>query len=159
MFSGMTILTRLLAAGAPLVFLASCANRSEFVPEGGPVTVGMPSELSDRERTYVGEVDGALRGVGYQPVRHGAGELKLEFRISEGPINTDTTIELLDGRTVLAEGRGRGSGVPMIGRDKVAERSFQKAFGDFQAALPGAEAARVPGGAPEGNGEEMEYVY
>src|SRR5688500_2514154 len=123
----MKLFIRLLATGAPLVFLFSCANRSEFVPDGGPVTVGMPAELSDRERNYVSEVDGALRHEGYQPVRHGAGELRLEFRISEGPINTDTTIELRDGRTVLAEGHGRGSGVPMIGRDKVAERSFQKA--------------------------------
>ena len=159
MFSGMKFSTRLLAVGAPLVFLASCASRSEFVPDGGPVTVGMPAELSDRERTYMGEVDGALRSGGYQPVRHGAGELKLQFRISEGPINTDTTIELRDGRTVIAAGHGRGSGVPMIGRDKVAERSFQKAFGDFQAALPGAEAARMSGSVPEGNGEETEYVY
>lgn len=151
--------TRLLALSAPFVFLVSCASRSEFVPESGPVTVGMPAELSERERSYMGEVDTALRGEGYQPVRHGAGELKLEFRISEGPINTDTTIQLREGRKVLAEGNGRGSGMPMIGRDKVAERSFQKAFGDFQAALPGAQSARTHGTETHGSGDETEYVY
>lgn len=155
----MKLFRRLLAVASPLVFLASCATRSEYMPDGGPVTVGMPAELSDRERTYIVEVDGALRGEGYQPVRHGAGELSLEFRISEGPINTDTDIELRDGRTVLAEGHGRGSGVPMVGRDKVAERSFRKAFDDFRAALPGAASARMPGGVSGGNPEEMEYVY
>lgn len=155
----MKFCTRLLALSAPLVFLISCAGRTEFVPESGPVTVGMPAELSERERTYVGEVDSALRNEGYQPVRYGAGELKLEFRISEGPINTDTTIQLREGRTVLAEGNGRGSGMPMFGRDKVAERSFQKAFGDFQAALPGAQSARTHGTETRGSGDEMEYVY
>jgi hypothetical protein len=155
----MKLCTRLLAISAPLVFLISCAGRTEFVPESGPVTVGMPGELSERERTYVGEVDAALRSEGYQPVRYGAGELKLEFRIAEGPINTDTTIELREGRTVLAEGNGRGSGMPMIGRDKVAERSFQKAFGDFQAALPGAQSARTQGTETHGSGDETEYVY
>jgi hypothetical protein len=155
----MKLYTRLAAISAPLVFLISCAGRTEFVPESGPVTVGMPAELSERERIYVGEVDSALRNEGYQPVRYGAGELKLEFRISEGPINTDTTIQLREGRTVLAEGNGRGSGMPMFGRDKVAERSFQKAFGDFQAALPGAQSARTHGTETHGSGDEMEYVY
>ncbi|MCW1921874.1 hypothetical protein OKA05_04880 [Luteolibacter arcticus] len=155
----MKILTRSLAIVAPLTFLAACAGRTEFTPESGPITVGMPAKLSDRERSYVSEVDGALRSEGYQPVRAGAGELRLDFEISEGPINTDTTIELREGRTVLAEGHGRGSGVPMIGRDKVAERSFRKAFGDFQAALPGAQGARAAVGEATGNPEEMEYVY
>lgn len=148
--------TRLIALGAPLVLLASCANRSEFVPDGGPVTVAMPAELSDRERTYVSEVDGALRGESYQPVRHGAGELNLVFRISEGPINTRTSIELREGRKVLAEGHGRGAGMPMMGRDKIAERSFQQAFGEFQAALPGAAAARMPQAGADDDGL---YVY
>jgi hypothetical protein len=144
----------LLASGS-LLILGSCATRTEFRPEGGPVTVGMPAELSERERGYVGEVETALRGAGYLPVRHGAGELELEFRISEGPINADTTLELRDGGTVLAQGEGRGSGVPMIGRDKVTERSFRKAFDDFQAVLPAAGAAPT---APA-DGGEMEYVY
>ncbi len=153
----MTVFARLLAMGTALVFLGGCASRSEFIPDGSTTTVGMPAELSDRERNHVGELDAALRREGYQPVRHGAGELELEFRISEGPINTSTSIELRDGRTVLAEGRGRGAGMPMIGRDKIAERSFQQAFGEFEAALPGAAAARMSGG--DAGGEEMEYVY
>ena len=152
----MKLLIRLLALGTPFALLVSCANRSEFVPDGGPVTVAMPAELSDRERTYVSEVDGALRGESYQPVRHGAGELKLVFRISEGPINTRTSIELREGRKVLAEGHGRGAGMPMMGRDKIAERSFQQAFGEFQAALPGAASARLPQAGADDDGL---YVY
>lgn len=149
-----------LAAGLPLVFLSSCASRTEFTPDDAPVTVGMPAELSDRERTYVREVDGALRSGGYQPVRNGAGELNLEFRISEGPINTDTRIALRDGRTVLAEGNGRGAGMPMWGRDKVAERSFQQAFGEFQGSLPPAGSHGTPsGGSPAPYSPEEEYVY
>lgn len=153
-----------LALIAAFVFLVvGCASRSEFVPAGAPVTVGMPAELSERERSYVGEVEGALRGAGYLPVRHGLGELQLEFRIAAGPINTDTRIELSEGGTgtVLARGEGRAAGVPMIGRDKVADRSFQEAFGAFQAALPGAAAAQPygTGPGPGGEADEMEYVY
>jgi hypothetical protein len=156
----MKLFTCSLVMSVPLAFLVSCAGRTEFMPDSGPVTVGMPAELSDRERTYVGEVDTALRNEGYQPVRSGSGELRLDFRIAEGPINTDTTIQLCDGRTILAEGNGRGSGMPMFGRDKIAERSFQKAFGDFQAALPGAAAARSSGASGSGSGNpDEEYVY
>ena len=43
-----------------------------------------------------------------------------------------------------------------MGRDKVAERSFQEAFGEFQAALPGAVAARMPQAAADDDGL---YVY
>jgi hypothetical protein len=155
----MKLIMRLVAVGVGLVFLGGCATRTEFTPDGGPVTVGMPAELTDRERGYMTEVDSALRGAGYVPVRHGAGELELDFRIEEGPINTDTTIVLQDGRTVLAEGRNRGSGIPLIGRDKVAERSFRKAFDDFQAALPGASSAGLPAGPAGGVPEDVEYVY
>jgi hypothetical protein len=152
----MEIFSRLLVLGASLAFLTGCANRSEFIPDGSTTTVGMPAELSDRERNHVSELDAALRREGYLPVRHGAGELELEFRISEGPINTTTTIELREGRKVLAEGRGRGAGMPMIGRDKIAERSYQEAFGEFQSALPGAAAARLP---QAGADEDGLYVY
>jgi hypothetical protein len=160
MFGGMKFFNRLLLSAAPLLFLASCANRTEFVPEGGPVTVGMPSELSDRERTYVGEVESTLRGSGYQPVRHDTGELALDFRIAQGPVNSDTVIELRDGRRVIARGAGRGSGVPMLGRDKRAEHSFRQAIEEFQTSLPQASSARVPAPAPSpGGAAEMEYVY
>jgi hypothetical protein len=152
----MKLFARLLALGTPLAFLAGCANRSEFIPDGSTTTVGMPAELSDRERNHVSELDAALRREGYLPVRHGAGELELEFRISEGPINTSTTIELREGRKVLAEGHGRGAGMPMIGRDKIAERSYQEAFGEFESALPGAAAARLP---QAGADEDELYVY
>ena len=154
----MKIFTRQLVLGASLAFLAGCASRSEFIPDGSTTTVGMPAELSDRERNHVSELDAALRREGYLPVRHGAGELELEFRISEGPINTSTTIELREGRKVLAEGRGRGAGMPMIGRDKIAERSFEQAFGEFQSALPGAAAARLPQ-AGAGSDDDGLYVY
>ena len=153
----------MIAISTLLLCLPGCASRSEFIPEGGTVTVGMPAALSDRERAFIPEVDAALREGGYLPVRHGAGELSLDFRIAAGPINTDTVIELRDGRTVLAEGEGRGSGVPGIGRDKVAERSFQRAVDGFRASLPAAGSTRVPAGvAPVPSGgdpAEMEYVY
>jgi hypothetical protein len=152
----MKIFTRLLVLGTSLAFIAGCASRSEFIPDGSTTTVGMSAELSDRERNHVSELDAALRREGYLPVRHGAGELELEFRISEGPINTSTSIKLREGRKVLAEGRGRGAGMPMIGRDKIAERSYQEAFGEFEAALPGAAAARLP---QMGANDDGLYVY
>jgi hypothetical protein len=152
----MKTFSRLLALATSLAFLAGCANRSEFIPDGSTTTVGMPAELSDRERNHVTELDAALRREGYLPVRHGAGELELEFRISEGPINTTTTIKLREGRKVLAEGQGRGAGMPMIGRDKIAERSYQEAIGEFESALPGAAAARLP---QAGADEDGLYVY
>jgi hypothetical protein len=156
----MKFFKRLVLSAAPLIFLASCASRTEFVPEGGPVTVGMPAQLSDRERTYVGELESTLRGSGYLPVRHDTGELALDFRIAHGPINSDTAIELRDGRRVIARGAGRGSGVPMLGGDKRAERSFRGALEEFQASLPQATSSRSPSPAPTpSSGGEMDYVY
>lgn len=150
------LIARCLVWGAAFALLAGCANRSEFVPEGDVTTVGMPAELSDRERQYVSEVDAILRREGYLPVRHGSGELGLAFRIAEGPGYARTKLELSEGWKVLAKGRGWAAGVPMVGRDRVAERSFRQAFGEFESALPGAAAARVSGG--EAGGEDL-YVY
>ena len=151
---------RLFLFAAPLLFLASCASRTEFVPEGGPVTVGMPAQLSDRERTYVGEVESTLRGSGYLPVRHDTGELALDFRIAHGPINSDTAIELRDGRRVIARGAGRGSGVPMLGSDKRVERSFRQAIEEFRTALPQASGSGAPAPAMSTVGDgETDYVY
>jgi hypothetical protein len=144
----------LLAAAA--VLSSSCATRTAFTPERSQITVGMPAKLSDRERSYISNVDGSLRGQGYLPVRHGAGEMRLDFEISEGPINTDTSIRLSEGKTVVAEGEGRAAGAPLIGRAKVAERSFHRAFEAFEASLP--HASSVSQYSVETQ-ENQEYVY
>ena len=139
-----------------LLGVAGCAGRTDFVPQGGPVTVGMPAKLSERERGYIGQVEGALRGAGYMPVRHGKGEMALDFTMEQGPINTDTTISLFQNERLVAEGRGRKGGVPLIGRNRVADESFQQAFSSFQASLP-------PGGAstdfPAGGSDPLGYGY
>jgi hypothetical protein len=147
----------------PVILLAavallspSCATRTAFTPERSQITVGMPAKLSDRERSYIPNVDGSLRSQGYLPVRHGTGDMRLDFGISEGPINTDTRIRLYEGRTVIAEGEGRAAGAPLIGRDKVAERSFNRAFGAFEASLPHSSSAGLPAAGAQ---EDQEYVY
>ncbi len=116
------------------LFLVSCASgtRSPFAPVSAPPTVGMPAALNDRERLFVGDLEGALQQHGLVPVRHGAGDMSLEFAMDAGPINTDTRIALMDGRRQIARGTGRASGVPLVGRSTVAERSFNKAFEQFQ---------------------------
>lgn len=149
-----TVLLALLSA----ILLPSCiTSRSEFSPESRQVTVGMPSKLSERERFYISDVDRTLRDQGYTPVRHGTGDLDLEFEIAEGPINIDTTIELFEARDQVAKGFGRAAGAPLIGRDKVAERSFNTAFEEFRSALPGASER---GSRDHGNAvPEEQYVY
>lgn len=118
-----------------LMFLASCApSRTPFSP-GGPTTVGMPEKLSDRERTFVPDIDSALRREGLIPVRHGKGDLQLDFTISSGPINIETRIALLEDEAVLFAATGRSGGVPLIGRANVAQKSFDEAMAEFQSEL------------------------
>jgi hypothetical protein len=129
---------------APLtaLLLASCgANRTPYTPDVPP-TIGMPAELSDRERLFMPEVDSALRREGLVPVADGRGDTQLEFKISEGPIHTDTVIKLIEGESLLAKGSGRAAGVPMVGRSDVAEKSFTAAFADFKNDLSGVAARR-----------------
>lgn len=151
----MTNFYRLGAAMALAISISSCATtRSSFTPENGPPTVGMPAQLSERERTFVPEIESALRNRGYAPVRNGSGDLDLEFQIAEGPINTDTKIELSEQGRLVAEGRGRAAGAPLIGRKGVAVKSFQRAFSEFQGSLSGGG-----GGEPAGdqNGPQNGY--
>lgn len=117
-------------------------NRTAFTPNSGPITVGMPAELNERERLFVTDIEGALRENGLLPVRHGAGDLALEFTMSAGPINTNTRIALLEAERIIAKGEGRASGVPLIGRSSVAEKSFARAFENFQAELSVAKGRR-----------------
>lgn len=142
------------------VALPSCyTSRSDFAPENHQVTVGMPSKLSERERFYISDVDRTLRDQGYTPVRNGAGDLELEFEIAEGPINIDTTIELYEHRSQIAKGFGRAAGAPLIGRDKVADRSFNTAYEEFRSSLPNASDRSSRSYDNEESNGEQEYVY
>ncbi len=131
-----TVITSLLVIGC------AGAGRTPFTPESGPPTVGMPAALSERERLFMPDVEAALRDEGLLPVRHGGGEMDLEFTIDAGPINTNTRIILLEGRRTIARGTGRASGVPLVGRSTVAENSFARAFEEFQAELAQARVRR-----------------
>lgn len=121
--------------------------------------MGMPAKLSDRERSYISNIDQSLRSEGYLPVRHGMGDMQLDFAIAEGPINTDTTIRLREDRRTVAEGHGRAAGAPVIGRSKVAEKSFNRAYEGFQSSLSSTSqgGSRSQGGAAPV--EDQEYVY
>jgi len=152
----MKILTGLFAAVSAAALTSCLTSRTEFAPEKSQTTVGMPAKLSDRERSHIHEIDRSLRNQGYVPVRNGTGDTQLDFQISEGPINVDTTIRLSEGRSVLAEGNGRAAGAPLIGRDKVAERSFSQAFEAFDAALPNSSSVGHGDAQPSDN---EEYVY
>ncbi len=156
----MNALIRLFSAMILGFLVSNCGtSRSAFTPQSGPPTVGMPAELSERERAFVSDLETALRDRGYVPVRHGAGDMQLKFEIAEGPINTDATIELYEGRRLLAKGQGRGSGAPMVGRAKVAEKSFSRAFEEFQSSLQGSPPGRFTETVPNGGRGHAEYVY
>lgn len=152
-----------IAAAASAALLSSCAtNRSAFAPENHQPTVGMPAQLSDRERSYISNLDSSLRGEGFLPVRHGAGDMQLEFQMDEGPINTDTTIQLFEGRRVIASGSGRAAGAPMIGRSKVADKSFNRAYEVFQSSLSSRSGYRQSESynrGPSATGNSQDYVY
>jgi len=135
-FRTLTLLAALLVIGC------AGAGRTAFTPESGPPTVGMPAELNDRERLFVTDIEASLRDNGLLPVRHGAGDMALEFTMDAGAINTNTRIALLDGRRTIARGTGRASGVPLIGRSSVAEKSFSRAFEQFQDELSEARNRR-----------------
>jgi hypothetical protein len=133
MVPGMQIFSRA-ASLFFVVLLASCASntRTPFTPESGPPTVGMPAALSERERLFVPDLEAALRNEGLVPVRDGAGDMQLEFVMEAGPINTDTRIVLTEKSRIVAQGKGRASGVPLVGRSRVANNSFSRAFEQFE---------------------------
>ena len=129
-------------AALMIAYLASCApNRTPFSP-GGSTTVGMPAELSNRERAFVPELDSALRREGLVPVRNGKGDLQLDFSMAEGPINTTSLISLSEDDAVLITGNGRAAGAPLIGRSSVADKSFRRAFEEFDSNLARAATNR-----------------
>ena len=156
---------RRLFAVAAAVSLSACAtSRTPFTPESGPPTVGMPAQVSAKERLFIPDLENALRGDGYMPVRAGAGDYQLEFQIQEGPINTDTRIEMTEAGRRVAIGNGRAAGAPLFGRSKVAEKSFSRAFEQFQAAVPNGgrggshgSGRQMPAQGTQGSPEE--YVY
>lgn len=119
--------------------LSSCAGtrRSAYIGDEPPPppTVLMPSKLSDRERQFAPEVEAALRSAGMVPIYRGRGEMQLEFKMLEGPINADTHLRLLEGGRAVASGDGRASGPPLVRRDRVAENSFQRAMETFSSQL------------------------
>ncbi len=117
------------------LLLSSCfTSRTPFSP-GGSTTVGMPEKLSERERSFVPEIDSALRREGLVPVRSGKGELQLEFTVSEGPVNTNTRIGIKQDEETVLTAQGRAAGIPLIGREGVARKSFDQAFTDFSSRL------------------------
>ena len=127
---------------AAIILIASCTtNRTPYFPDAPP-TIGMPAQLSDRERLLMPEIDSALRREGLVPVANGRGDTQLEFKISEGPIHADTVIKLIEGESLLAKGSGRAAGAPMIGRSDVVEKSFTAAFAGFKNDLSGVAARR-----------------
>jgi len=139
--------------------VASCApSRTPFSP-GGPTTVGMPAELSDRERIFVPEIDSALRREGLVPVRNGKGDLQLDFSMAAGPINIDTRIALSEDGAVLVQGNGRAAGAPLIGRSSVAEKSFGEAFEEFSAGLSRTSGGRGWSSASSSFGENPQPDY
>lgn len=135
------------------------STRTAFAPESGPPTVGMPAALNDRERLFVPDIEASLRDNGLVPVRHGSGDMELEFAIQAGPINTDTQITLRDGRRTVASGKGRASGLPLIGRSSVAETSFSRAFETFQSELSSAKGRRGWSASSTIQSSAPEYTY
>jgi hypothetical protein len=152
-----------LAALGSLLFCSCSASRTPFSP-GGSTTVGMPAELSERERSFVPEIDNALRREGLVPVRSGKGDLQLDFTISEGPVNTNTRIGLTQEEETIFTAEGRAAGIPLIGRDGVARKSFDEAFADFDAKLSREASHRswsssMTGEMPTFGGDNFAPVY
>lgn len=160
----MNPLRRLLAFAAVLSLSACGTSRTAFAPESGPPTIGMPAQVSAKERLFIPDLEEALRNNGYVPVRSGGGDYQLEFQIQEGPINTDTRIEMTENGSRVAIGTGRAAGAPLIGRSKVAEKSFGRAFEQFRSEMPAARrggSRSFEGRDPieEIPGSQREYVY
>lgn len=143
-----------LAALASLLLCSCAARRTPFSPDG-PTTVGMPAELSERERLFIPQVDSALRREGLVPVRNGKGDLQLNFSMAAGPINVDTRIAISEDEAVIVTGNGRAAGVPLIGRSSVAEKSVNAALSEFDANL--SNAARSRGWSRSGGNDSPAY--
>jgi hypothetical protein len=111
--------------------------------------VTMPYQLDQKEQSLIGEVERALENNGLRPTDRPGVEYELTFSVEEGPVNTDVTIDLLQGRARVARGYARAGGaLKVFQRREVLRQAFDRALQQFESQLPRG-GGRQPGGYDE----------
>ncbi len=134
-------LPTILAAAGLLLFNTSCLNEGGTGsgyrnPSAPQVQLPIPSSLRPVEQSLLPEFEEALRDAGFvttqQPAEYQAG-----FRIQEGPINAETTMNLSQNGRRIASALGRQGGITkVLSGNKFAEQSFFVCLRDFESQLP-----------------------
>lgn len=144
----------LLTGFISILSLSSCTTMDpgSMAPPARPHVpqVTMPLQLDRKEQSLIGEVERVLEGNGLRPTDRGGVEYELAFSVEEGPVNTDVTIDLLQGRSRVARGFGRAGGpLSVFQRQQVLRQAFDKALQQFESQLPRGGGSRASGGGYE----------
>jgi len=97
-----------------------------------PPTVMMPETSTHREQAFLPQIEATLRRYGLEPVYRGRALMNLTFMIDEGPINTDTILQMTESGRIVVDGRGRDSGPLLLRGQQRAENSFFRALRQFE---------------------------
>jgi hypothetical protein len=133
------------------VTLSSCVvpieSDSGSYPSRRPApSVALPYDLSEDEQRLLPSVIDALEDAGYRTSRSRSGDLELEFKIDDGPVNADTYITLLHRGSPVARSYARVGGPAIIvRRQQVIIESFEKCLSDFERKIPAARDWDRPG--------------
>lgn len=109
-----------------------------------PPTVMMPETSTLREQAFLPQIESTLRRYGLEPIYRGRALMNLTLTIDEGPINTDTVIQMTESGRIVADGRGRDSGPLLLRGQQRAENSFFRALRQFEGQLPRVNDGRNP---------------
>jgi hypothetical protein len=142
----------------PVLCLASCATSSldSSLPPPRPhvpqVTMSVPQ--NSNEQALIGEVENALERNGLRPTERQGVEYQLAFSVLQGPVNTDVTLDLIQGRERVVHAFARAGGpFSVFKKQQVVRQAFDKALQQFEAQLP------RTGGGTSGGGSYQEQPY
>jgi len=144
----------LLAAVLPLFSLVSCATPGldPTMPPPRPhvpqVTMSQPQ--NQNEQALIGEVESTLERNGLRATDRQGVEYQLAFSVLEGPVRTDVSIDLIQGRDRVVHAFARSGGpLSVFKKQQVVREAFDKALQQFEAQLPRT-------GSPSGTGRDSQ---
>ncbi len=149
----------LCSALLPVLCLASCATSSvdPAMPPPRPHVpqVTMPLPQNRDEQALIGEVENALERNGLRPTERNGVEYQLVFSVLQGPVNTDVTLDLIQGRERVVHAFARAGGpLSVFKKQQVVRQAFDRALQQFEAQLPRTGGGSSGGGSYQGQSWE-----
>ena len=135
-------LSSFLVAICAMLLNASCSTMTDLDPGAPPPQphipqVTMPQPQNAQEQSLIGEVERSLEANGLRPTDRAGVEYQLAFSVLQGPVNTDVSIDLIQGRERVVRAFARAGGaLRMFNKQQVLREAFDKALRQFEAQLP-----------------------